>query len=155
LGFCAWFSSFPDFGQKSHVSVIIFLLSLPRLLSGYKITSPGFIANLRLNETGCKSFSEYDLKNWQITHTALGSEHKLSGQAPLSFCKISILRKNLSRRFCLYSRFHARRRINDFILIYLPCLLLFLGQSGQSHSDFDSVIIYSCFHDKFFYFSWH
>jgi len=75
------------------VSVIISLLSLPGLPFDYKITSPDFIANLCLNETRCKSFLEYDLKHLQITHTALGSGHKLSGQALLSFCKIRILRE--------------------------------------------------------------
>jgi len=75
------------------VSVIISLLSLPGLLSDYKIISPDFIANLRLNEIRCMSFLEYDWKNLQITHTALGSENKLSGQAPLYFRKIRILRE--------------------------------------------------------------
>jgi len=75
------------------VSCIISLLTLIGIPSDYKITSPDFIANLRLNETRRKSLLEYDWTNLQITHIALGTEHKLVGQAPLSFRKIRILRE--------------------------------------------------------------
>jgi len=62
----------------SHVSCIISLLTLTGVPSHYKITSPDLIANLRLSETRCKSFLAYDWISWQIMHTALGTEHKLS-----------------------------------------------------------------------------
>jgi len=77
---------------STQVSYIVSLLTLTGVPSDYKITSPDFIANLRLNESRCKSFLEYDWTNVGIPHIALGTEHKLSGQAPLFFRKVRILR---------------------------------------------------------------
>jgi len=74
------------------MSCIVSLHTLTGVPSDYKIMSSDFIANLRLNKSRCKSFLEHDWTNLGITHIALGTEHKLSGQAPLSFRKVRILR---------------------------------------------------------------
>jgi len=55
-------SVFPIHIRTTHVSVMHHFIThtTAGLLSDYKITSPDFIANLRLNETRCKSFLDYD-----------------------------------------------------------------------------------------------
>jgi len=72
---------------------------LTEVPSDYKIISPDFIANLRLSESRCKPLLEYDWTTLGIIHIALGTEHKVSGQAPISFRKVRVLKQDFQDDF--------------------------------------------------------